>query len=163
MSFPKYICSLLVSFAAFANVSILFAEAQSLKRMPIEWNPLLIALKAAGYTVRFETTPVSGAYGATNVRKKIIWIAPISVELGIGRQTLVHEAVHAAQGCPSGKYEPIGWSVSLPRVVDREIEGILYRKYPHKKFPIEREAFFMQGHPDAFDIIIKALKERCKR
>jgi hypothetical protein len=132
------------------------------ERFPAEWQPLVQALRQAGYDMRFSQPPGAGAYGATDSRKKIVWVSPISVDLGIGRQTLIHEAVHAAQACPTGKYEAIGWSVTLPNAVDRSIEGILYRKYPHKKFPVEREAFFMQSHPNAFGEIIKALKQRCR-
>ena len=138
------------------------ARASSVSAFPADLRPLVRALQAAGYQVRFENPPIAGAYGATNARKKTIWLAPISVDLGIARQTLIHEAVHAAQGCPTGRYEQIGWSVTLPYAVDRSIEGILYRKYPHKRFPVEREAFFMQSHPQAFEEIAKALKQRCR-
>ncbi len=136
--------------------------AASLDQIPSDWMPLVRALRAAGYDFRFSKPPVDGAYGATNARKKILWVAPISIDMGIGRQTLIHEAVHAAQGCPDGKYVPIGWQLSLPYAVERAIEAILYKQYPHSKFPIEREAFTMQSHPQAFSEISKALKERCK-
>lgn len=142
--------------------AVMDSSARAAERFPAEWQPLVQALRSAGYDMRFSQPPVAGAYGATDARKKIVWVAPISVALGIGRQTLIHEAVHAAQACPTGKYELIGWTVSLPNAVDRSIEGILYRKYPHKKFPVEREAFFMQSHPNAFAEIIKALKQRCR-
>ena len=140
----------------------LAVQAAPAKDFPPDLQPLVRSLRQAGYDVRFAKPPVAGAYGATNARKKIIWVAPISVDMGIARQTLIHEAVHAAQGCPTGQYEPIGWSVTLPNAVDRSIEGILYRKYPHKKFPVEREAFFMQSHPQAFAEISKALRQRCR-
>ena len=145
----------------FISGGLLCPGARAGNNFPASWQPLVRALRLAGYDVRFENPPVAGAYGATNARKKIIWVAPISVQMGIGRQTMIHEAVHAAQACPTGKYQTIGWSVSLPNAVDRSIEGILYRKYPHKKFPVEREAFFMQSHPNAFVEVIKALKQRC--
>ena len=129
---------------------------------PADWLPLVKALQQAGYQVRFEKPPIQGAYGATNSRKKIIWVAPISVDLGIGRQTLIHEAVHGAQGCKTGKLETIGWPTSMVNAVDREVAGILYRNYAHAKFDVEREAFAMQGNPKAFPLIIAALKERCR-
>ena len=119
------------------------------------------ALQKAGYQVRFENPPVKGAYGATNSRKKIIWVAPIAVDLGIGRQTLFHEAVHAAQGCPNGKLQTVGWKTQMVNAVDREVAGILYRNYAHAKFEVEREAFAMQAHPQAFELISAALKRRC--
>lgn len=135
------------------------AEADS--KIPASFTPLVRALRQAGYQFRFETPPIAGAYGATDSRKKIVWVAPISVDMGIARQTLIHEAVHAAQACPTGQYELIGWSITLPNAVDRSIEGILYRSYSRKRFPVEREAFFMQSHPKAFPMIIAALNDRC--
>ena len=150
--------------SAFVLLSLFGASMQAAlaQDFPSDLLPLVRSLRKVGYDVRFAQPPVPGAYGATNARKKIVWVAPISVDMGIARQTLIHEAVHAAQGCPSGKYEPIGWSVTLPNAVDRTIEGILYRQYPHKKFPVEREAFFMQSHPQAFAEIAKALNSRCR-
>ena len=148
---------LLLSVHPFAS-----ARVASVDAFPAELRPLVRSLQKAGYQVFFDKPPIAGAYGATNARKKMVWLAPITVELGIARQTLIHEAVHAAQGCPTGRYQQIGWKVSLPFAVDRSIEGILYRKYPHKRFPVEREAFFMQSHPQAFEEIAKALKQRCR-
>lgn len=135
---------------------------QSAPQWPEDLLPLVKALQQAGYQVRFEKPPIQGAYGATNYRKKIIWVAPISVDLGIARQTLIHEAVHGAQGCPAGKLQRIGWKTEMVNAVDREIAGILYRNYPHAKFDVEREAFSMQSNPNAFPLIIEALKERCR-
>ena len=132
------------------------------KPFPTDLLPLVQVLEDVGYLVLFAQPPVAGAYGATNARQKKIWVAPISVDMGIVRQILIHEAVHAAQACPTGTYEPIGWNISLPRNVELTIEGILYRKYPHKSFSVEREAFFMQSHPQAFAEISRALKERCR-
>ena len=131
-------------------------------KWPADWLPLVKALQQAGYQVRFEKPPIQGAYGATNSRKKIIWVAPIAVELGIGRQTLIHEAVHGAQGCPTGKLQTIGWTTQMVNAIDREVAGILYRNYAHAKFDVEREAFAMQGNPKAFPLVIAALNERCR-
>lgn len=142
-------------------LAMVLMAAGTAQAFPLELQPLVQALRRAGYDVRFAQPPVAGAYGATNARQKIIWLAPITVEMGIARQTLIHEAVHAAQACPSGRYEPIGWTVSLPQSVDRTIEGILYRKYPRQQFLVEREAFAMQSHPQAIAEISRALKQRC--
>ena len=141
---------------------VLPSGALAAPQWPAEWLPLVKALQQAGYQVSFEKPPIQGAYGATNSRKKIIWVAPIAVDLGIGRQTLIHEAVHGAQGCPTGKLETIGWTTEMVNAVDREVAGILYRNYAHAKFDVEREAFAMQGNPKAFPLIIAALKERCR-
>ena len=129
---------------------------------PADLLPLVKALQNAGYQVRFEKPPIQGAYGATNARKRIIWVAPIAVDLGIARQTLIHEAVHGAQGCPKGKLQPIGWKTEMVNAVDREVAGILYRNYAHAKFDVEREAFAMQGNPRAIELITTALKQRCR-
>lgn len=128
---------------------------------PVDLLPLVKALRNAGYQLRFENPPVKGAYGATNPRKKVIWVAPITFDLGIFRQTLIHEAVHAAQGCPKGILEPIGWKTEMINAVDREVAGILYRNYARSKFDVEREAFAMQGAPRAIEHVIAALKQRC--
>ena len=131
--------------------------------IPDSFLPLIKDLRNAGFQFRYSNPPIQGAYGATNARTKVVWVAPISVDLGIGRQTLIHEAVHAAQSCPTRRYEPIGWVLpKLPKAVDREIAAILYRKYPHKQFQVEREAFFMQSHPNAFGLIKEALSQRCR-
>jgi hypothetical protein len=129
---------------------------------PADLQPLLAALKRARYEVRLEKPPQQGAYGLTDSRKRRIWIAPISIELGIVRATLIHEAVHAAQGCPKGRLKPIGWSVDLERTIELEISGLLYRGYPRGSFEIEREAFSMQSHPRAIPMLITALEQRCR-
>ena len=70
--------------------------------------------------------------------------------------------MHAAQACPNGTYEPIGWKVSLPKSVEVKIKGILYKKYRRKNFDVEKEAFYMQSHPKAFMEISNALRKRCQ-
>ena len=154
------VCRLIGSLGAL-SLAVPFG-ALAAPQWPADWLPLVKALQQAGYQVRFEKPPIQGAYGATNSRKKIIWVAPISVDMGIGRQTLIHEAVHGAQGCPTGKLQTIGWTTEMVNAVDREVAGILYRNYPHAKFDVEREAFAMQGNPRAFPLIIAALRERCR-
>ena len=129
---------------------------------PSELRSLVAELKRVGYTINLSKPPIPGAYGATNTKKKIIWVEPITKELGIFRQTFLHEAVHAAQGCPSGRMRPIGWEITLNPAVQREIAGIMYRNYARNKFPLEREAFGMQGKPSAPALILQELKKRCR-
>ena len=129
---------------------------------PQELQPLVAALRRAGYSVKLEPPPLRGAYGLTDRRHRRIWIAPITLELGLMRPSLIHEAVHAAQGCGSGRQQPIGWTVQLDPLIQREIRGLLYRGYPHATFDIEREAFGMQSHPQAIPLLIKALAQRCR-
>ena len=138
------------------------ANSNQESTFPVDLVPLVNVLTDAGYTVDFSKPPLAGAYGATDARKKKIWLAPISVDMGIARQVLIHEAVHAAQACPNGIYEPIGWTVSLPKSVEVTIKEILYRKYRRKNIAVEKEAFYMQSHPQAFSEISQALRERCQ-
>ena len=79
----------------------------------------------------------------------------------IFRTTFLHEAVHAAQTCRTGSLQPIGWMPDVDEAVKIAIESILYRNYESEKFDIEREAFLMQGQPDAVPKIRRELKEHC--
>jgi hypothetical protein len=58
--------------------------------------------------------------------------------------------------------QPLGWSIKLNPVVELEISRILTTSYHHGKRQLEREAFSMQGHPDASIRVIAALKQRCR-
>ena len=119
------------------------------------------SLSEAGYEVRIQKPPIEGAYGLVNKKSKTIWIAPIAKEMGVFRTTFIHESVHAAQACETGEFEPIGWNLEVDEAVRVSIESILYRRYPSNKFDIEREAFLMQGQPDAITRIQKVLRENC--
>ena len=77
-------------------------------------------------------------------------------------RTLTHEAVHAAQTCRTGKLQTIGWTLDVDDAVRLAIESILYRKYTSEKFDIEREAFLMQGQPNAVTKITEELTNQCK-
>ena len=154
---PLIFASMLV----YGCLTAIEAKSNQESAFPVDLVPLVNVLRDAGYTVHFSKPPLAGAYGATDARKKKIWLAPISVDMGIARQVLIHEAVHAAQACPNGIYEPIGWTVSLPKSVEVTIKEILYRKYRRKNIAVEKEAFYMQSHPQAFLEITKALRERC--
>jgi len=131
-------------------------------KFPAELQPLLAALQRARYEVRLEQPSQQGAYGLTDTRTRRISIAPISIELGLVRAALIHEAVHAAQGCPQGRLKPIGWKVDLDRSIALEISGLLYRGYPRGSFEVEREAFSMQSHPKAIPMLVTALERRCR-
>ena len=147
---------------AFGSMTAIEAKSNLIRVIPAELVPLVNVLREVGYTVHFSKPPIAGAYGATDARKKTIWLAPISIDMGIARQVLIHEAVHAAQACPNGTYEPIGWTVSLPQSVEVKIKGILFQNYRRKNFDVEKEAFYMQSHPQAFVVISKALRQRCQ-
>ena len=129
--------------------------------LPDDLNSLRRSLSEAGYEVKLQKPPMEGAYGLVNKKSKTIWIAPIAKEMGVFRTTFIHESVHAAQACKTGEFEPIGWNLVVDEAVRVLIESILYRQYPSTKFDIEREAFLMQGQPDAITRIQKVLKDNC--
>ena len=134
---------------------------QPLTRLPADLQPLVKALQARGFQVRIALPPVRQAYGLYQAKIRTLWLSPLTFELGIARQTFLHEAVHAVQSCPSGVLSPIGWRFQLPMVVDREISGILTTRYHHGNRALEQEAFGMQGQADAVPKLLEALKRRC--
>ncbi len=130
--------------------------------LPAELEPLRIALERHGFRVLLQPPPRAGTYGLFESRSKRLWIAPVSFDLGIGRHTFLHEAAHAAQSCPAGKLTPIGWKLPLNPVVAQEIQGITTQHYHFNTWPLEREAFAVQGQPNAMALIIRALDQRCR-
>ena len=138
------------------------SEAAEVLALADDLSDLKKSLAKAGFNVKFEKPPMQGAYGLINIKKKTIWVAPITYEMGIFRATFVHEAVHAAQTCRTGKLQPIGWTLEVDDAVRLTIESILYRKYTSEKFDIEREAFLMQGQPNAVTKIKKEIADHCK-
>jgi hypothetical protein len=131
-------------------------------QLPAQIQPLARELQACGFQIRVAPPPKHGAYGLFDSKSKTLWIAPITIPLGIARQTFLHEAVHAIQSCPSGQLTPLGVSGPLNPVVEREISAILLRNYHHTNRSLEREAFLMQAQPDAVPRLQKLLKDRCK-
>lgn len=136
--------------------------AMSLHSLPADLQPLAAELRRNGFRLRLAPPPVRGAYGLYQAKTRTLWVAPIAFELGIGRQTFLHEATYAAQSCPDGTLRPIGWNVTLAPVVEHEISGILTTRYHHGNRLIEQEALAMQGHADAPQRIIAALRKRCR-
>jgi hypothetical protein len=129
--------------------------------LPADLQPLVRELQRFGFRLQISAPPVRGAYGLFEASSRRIWIAPISFELGIARQTFLHEAVHAVQSCSTGKVTPIGWRLPpMPPVVRQEIGGILTTRYHHHRLA-EPEAFHLQGQPDAVPRLMEALRRRC--
>ena len=89
-------------------------------------------------------------------------MAPITFELGIARQTFLHEATHAVQSCPNGVVAALGWQLPMAPVVRQQIGGILTTAY-HGNKAAEQEAFALQGQPDAVPRLLAALRRRCPR
>ena len=131
------------------------------KKLDQDLQDLVKALRSINYTVRFEKTPITGKYGLTDAKNKTIWVAPITIEMGIFRKTLIHEAVHAVQSCQSGKFMPIGWKLSVSPVIEQSIKSNLYLNYPRKSHIIEKEAFLMQAQEKPIPMILETIKTRC--
>jgi hypothetical protein len=131
--------------------------------VPPDLKPLVQALQRHGFRVRLEPPPRRGVYGLFDSRSRTLWVAPLSFALGIGRQTLLHEAAHAVQSCPHGQLRPVGWRLPLATVVRQEIEGITFTAYGHGNREVEREAFALQAQPNAVTLLLKGLAMRCKR
>ena len=123
---------------------------------------LLELLHKKGFTVKFQKPPKKGVYGLFQTEKKTLWVSPISFELGIGRQTLLHEATHAAQSCPYDSLTPIGWQLPISPLIKREIKSVLYNNYDNRKYIIEKEAFTLQGQKNAVALLFEAINQRCK-
>ena len=153
MSGAALVSSLLIANAALAP--------QPLSTLPADLQPLVQALQHKGFQVRIALPPVQGSYGLFQSGSRTLWVSPLTIPLGIARQTVLHEAVHAVQSCPSGRLTPVGWAVQVNPVVEREISAILLRSYHHGSRALEREAFFMQGQRQAVPQLIKALNQRC--
>ena len=152
--------------ASLAILMLVCGAAQSSigeKKLDQDLQDLLKALRSINYNVRFEKTPITGKYGLTDAKNKTIWVAPITIEMGIFRKTLIHEAVHAVQSCQSGKFMPIGWELSVSPVIEQSIKSNLYLNYPRKSHIIEKEAFLMQAQEKPIPMILETIKTRCNK
>jgi len=118
-------------------------------------------MQRIGVEVRFAPPPRAGAYGLYESGPRRLWVAPVTDPLGIFRQTLIHEVVHAAQACPAGRVVPLGVRTVVSPVVAQSIQVLLYSSYSHSATPVEREAFEIQGRPDAVPLLLKQIKKRC--
>lgn len=129
---------------------------------PADLQPLLAALRRHRFSVLFEPPPRRGVYGMFDAARRTLWVAPITADLGIARQTLLHEAAHAAQSCPDGVLRPVGWRFPLTPLIEREISAITLRHYGVDSRLLEQEAFGVQGQANAVALIVRALDQRCR-
>lgn len=129
--------------------------------LPADLLPLRAELIRYGFTVRLERPPQHDTYGVFNSKTRTMWIAPITIPLGIVRQSFLHEAVHAAQSCSPGRPTLLGIKATVAPVVNQEINGILTTRYHNVNRALEREAFLLQSQPNAVAILIRALRSRC--
>lgn len=129
--------------------------------LPADLQPLHRLLIDVGVDVRFASPPQRGAYGLYQPRFRRLWVSPLTKELGILRHTFIHEAVHAAQACPSQVLSPLGISTTLSPVVRQRVRLLLHTHYSHRHTALEKEAFEIQGRPDAVPLLIKQMQKRC--
>ena len=113
-----------------------------------------------GFTIDVRQPP-GQAYGRFIPTEKRLEISPLVRELGITRAVLLHEAVHAAQSCPNGALSLIGVQRKVDPAVSSRIRYILRNHYKANTTALEQEAFVIQSQPDAEQLIITALNQRC--
>ena len=113
-----------------------------------------------GFTIEIRQPP-GQAYGRFIPAEKRLEISPLVQDLGITRPVLLHEAVHAAQSCPSGTLSLIGVQRPVDPAVGSRIRYLLLNHYKPNRTALEQEAFVIQSQPDAEQLIITALKQRC--
>ncbi|MHC5737719.1 hypothetical protein [Nostoc sp.] len=116
-------------------------------------------LEKFGFQVIIELPPKRGAYGLLQEANKKIWINPVVFELKIGTQTLIHEAVHAAQVCAGkGKIKTLGLDIQ-PINYSRPF---FMRYHDVHRQDLEREAYAVQTQPNSFDLAVSLLQQHCK-
>ena len=115
-------------------------------------------LEQAKFQVILDLPPQRGAYGLLKADSKKIWINPVVFDLGIAEQTLVHEAVHAAQVCKGkGKLSLLGL----------EIDPLIYAQpfFMHyadgDRKQLEREAYAVQTQSNRVELVSSLLKKYC--
>ena len=113
-----------------------------------------------GFTIDVRQPP-GQAYGRFISAEKRLEISPLVQDLGITCPVLLHEAVHAAQSCPNGTLSLIGVQRPVDPAVGSRIRYLLRNHYKPKRTALEQEAFVIQSQPDAEQLIITALKQRC--
>ena len=113
-----------------------------------------------GFTIEVRQPP-GQAYGRFIPVQRRLEISPLVQELGITRPVLLHEAVHAAQSCPHGSLTLIGVQRPVDPAVGSQIHYLLRNHYKPNRAALEQEAFVIQSQPDAEQLIITALNQRC--
>ena len=115
-------------------------------------------LEQANFQVILDLPPQRGAYGLLKSDGKKIWINPVVFELGIAEQTLIHEAVHAAQVCKGkGKFALLG--LDIDPLIYAQPFFMHYGDTDRKE--LEREAYAVQTQPNRVELISSLLKKYC--
>ena len=126
-----------------------------------EVTNLIKLLNKKGFKLKNELPPTKTAYGLFENNTKTIWISPITNKLGIYKNVLVHEAVHAAQSCPRGFLTKLNIPIKLNSSQEKIIKMKLVNHYSHGNFLLEKEAFSIQTLPNSIEIISKEINKRC--
>ena len=113
-----------------------------------------------GFTIDVQQPP-GQAYGRFIPAERRLEISPLVRDLGISRPVLLHEAVHAAQSCPNGTLSLIGVQRPVDPAVGSRIRYLLRNHYEPNRSALEQEAFVIQSQPEAEQLIITALNQRC--
>ena len=113
-----------------------------------------------GFTIEVRQPP-GQAYARFIPAQRRLEISPLVQELGITRPVLLHEAVHAAQSCPHGSLTLIGVQRPVDPAVGSQIHYLLCNHYKPNRAALGQEAFVIQSQPDAEQLIITALNQRC--
>ena len=122
---------------------------------------LIKLLNKKGFKIKNEFPPIKRAYGLFENRTKTIWISPITKNLGIYKNVLLHEAVHAAQSCPRRFLTKLNIPTELNSKQETIIKMKLVNHYNHERFLLEKEAFSIQILPNSIEIISKEINKRC--
>ncbi len=122
---------------------------------------LIKLLNKKGFKIKNELPPIKKAYGLYENSTKTIWISPITNKLGIYKNVLIHEAVHAAQSCPRGFLTKLNIPIKLNSSQEKIIKMKLVNHYNHRNFLLEKEAFSIQTLPNSIETISKEINKRC--
>ena len=116
-------------------------------------------LEQANFQVILDLPPQRGAYGLLKADSKKIWINPVVFELGIAEQTLIHEAVHAAQVCKGkGKLSLLG--LEIDPLIYAQPFFMHYRDADRRE--LEREAYAVQTQSNRVELVSSLLKKYCQ-
>jgi len=115
-------------------------------------------LEQANFQVVFDLPPQRGAYGLLKADTRKIWINPVVFELGIAEQTLVHEAVHAAQVC-KGKDKLSLLGLEIDPLIYAQPFFMHYADTDRKE--LEREAYAVQTQSNRVELVSSLLKKYC--
>jgi hypothetical protein len=116
-------------------------------------------LESQGFQVIIELPPKRGAYGLLREADKKIWINPVVFELHIATQTLIHEAIHAAQVCAGkGKIKTLGLNIQPSNYA----RPFFMRYTDVHRQDLEREAYAVQTQPNSYELAVSLLKKYCK-